>query len=270
MKTLYLMYHELETENRPLVNRAPGYVRYAVRAEDFRRQLDHLTASNLRGVSVGEALDSKNEYAHGVCITFDDGCETDYTIAAPQLKEKNFKATFYVIAGFVGRERGYLSETQVRELSDLGFEIGSHSLSHAFLSNLSGEELRREVIESKERLEQLTGRSVEHLSCPGGRWNRRVADAVREAGYVSMATSEIRLNDAGTNPFHLSRIVVMRDTNSEDFARLCRHEGLLRRRTASAIRGTAKRMLGDSVYDKLRSTVLERGRKGEPISEHSN
>jgi len=263
------MYHELETENRPLVSDEPGYVRYAVRAEDFQRQLDHLRTSNLRGVSVGEALDNKNEYAR-VCITFDDGCETDFTIAAPMLEEKNFNATFYVVAGFVGRERGYLSESQVRELSDLGFEIGSHSLTHAFLSNLSDEELRREVFESKKRLEQLTGRAVEHLSCPGGRWNRRVADAVREAGYVSMSTSEIRLNDADTNPFHLSRVVVMRDTNSEDFARLCRHEGLLRRRTASAIRGTAKRVLGDSVYDRLRTSVLERGRKGEPISEHSN
>ena len=259
MKTLYLMYHELETENRSLISDEPGYVRYVVRAEDFRRQLDHLSANDLRGVSVGEALDAKSEHAR-VCITFDDGCETDFTTAAPMLKERNFNATFYVVAGFVGRERGYLSETQVRELSDMGFEIGSHSLTHAFLSNLSDEELRREIFESKKRLEELTGRAVEHFSCPGGRWNERVARTVREAGYVSMATSEVRLNKSATNKFRLARVVVLRDTSLDDFAQLCRHEGLLRRRASSAVLTTAKRVMGDAAYDKVRAGLLERGK----------
>lgn len=271
MKTLYLMYHEIERPGRPLVRGESGYVRYVVREEDFRRQLDHLRAGDVRGVSVGEALDAKSESESAVCITFDDGCETDFTIAAPMLKERNFAATFYAVAGFIGRERGYLSSSQVRELSDAGFEIGSHSLGHAFLSNLPDEELWREVSESKDRLEQLTGRGVEHFSCPGGRWNERVARAVREAGYVSMATSEVRLNKPETNRFHLARVVVLRDTGLEDFARLCRHQGLWRRRAASAALTTAKRALGDARYDRLRAGLLERkSRAGEAEQIESN
>ena len=42
-----------------------------------------------------------------VCITFDDGCETDLIAAAPVLRESGFSATFYLTAGFLGTP-GYL------------------------------------------------------------------------------------------------------------------------------------------------------------------
>src|ERR1043166_6236910 len=209
------MYHEREVAGRRLCESEPGYVRYVVGAEDFRRHVARLRDEGSRGLSVSEglsALDAGESVGSGaqrsgprVVFTFDDGCETDFTVAAPLLAEAGFGATFYVTVAHLGR-RGYMSERQLRELSEAGFEIGSHALTHSYLHDLPDERVRAEVAESKERLEQLTGRGGRHFSCPGGRG-----------------------------------------------------AGLAARRARGAVLDVAKRVLGNSVYERLRATVLGHG-----------
>jgi peptidoglycan/xylan/chitin deacetylase (PgdA/CDA1 family) len=278
---VFLMYHELEAAGRTLCEPEPGYARYVVAAEDFRRQVSQLRSAGVRGLSVSEALRESDERAEAmtnangdgstkkaggtdgdvwprVVFTFDDGCETDLLFAAPTLKEAGFGATFYVTVAHLGR-RGYLSEGQLRELADCGFEVGSHSLTHSYLHDLPDGRVRAEVSESKERLEQLTGRSVRHFSCPGGRWDARVARFAREAGYESLVTSRVGINARGADRFRLSRVAVMRGTSDGEFARVCGGEGLGALRARGAVLDVAKRVLGNSMYEKLRSTVLGRG-----------
>jgi peptidoglycan/xylan/chitin deacetylase (PgdA/CDA1 family) len=254
---VFLMYHELEAAGRALCEDGAGYARYVVGAEDFRRHLSHLQSNVLRGVSVGEALkkDEGDAVASRVCMTFDDGCETDLLFAAPALKDAGFNATFYVTVGHLGR-RGYMSESQLRELSDAGFDIGSHSMTHCYLHDLSDARVREEVAGSKERLEHLTGRTVAHFSCPGGRWDSRVARAAREAGYESVATSAVGVNARAADPFRLSRVAVTRGTTAEEVLRVSRGEGLAARRARVAVLDVAKRVLGNSIYERLRTAAL--------------
>ena len=253
--TVFLMYHELERAGRELCDSGPGYVRYVLAEEDFREHLSRLRDAGLRGISTGAAL-AEEFPSDSVAITFDDGCASDFEIAAPLLREVGAGATFYVVSGFLGR-RGYMTASQVRELSDLGFEVGSHSHTHRYLTDLGAGDLRGELSGSKARLEDSTGRAVEHFSCPGGRWSRAVAEAAREAGYKSVATSRPGRNAAGAHPFALSRVAVMRGTGADGFARLCRAEGLLRRRAQEMALGAAKRLLGNSAYERLRGAVLD-------------
>src|SRR5580658_774644 len=122
----FLMYHELELAGRKLCQSEPGYVRYILPLETFRSQMEWLKQSGFRSLSVSEALCFPAERIPaepGVCITFDDGCETDLIAAAPLLREFGFHATFYLTAGFLGTP-GYLGDEQVRELDAQGFEIG--------------------------------------------------------------------------------------------------------------------------------------------------
>ncbi|MFN2511743.1 MAG: polysaccharide deacetylase family protein [Pyrinomonadaceae bacterium] len=265
---VFLMYHELEAPGRPTVQNAAGYMRYVLSAEDFRRHLTHLTATGQRGASVGEALAAMNEQATAgaspanagqprprVVITFDDGCESDLLLAAPLLGEAGCNATFYIVTGFTG-QRGYMNEKQVRELSEMGFEIGSHSKTHRLLSDLDADSLRAEIVESKERLEQIVGKRVEHFSCPGGRWTSAVATMAAEVGYASVATSRTGKNSPSSR-FRLARMTVMRGAGVENFARLCRAEVSPRQRAQGAVLSAAKRLLGNSVYERLRSTVLD-------------
>jgi hypothetical protein len=255
---VYLMYHELQLPERELCDQEQGYARYVVAEGVFREQLSHLKSSGFRGLNVTEALADTVEKTRSVCLTFDDGCETDLQIAAPLLQANDFNATFYVTVAHLER-RGYLSRRQLRELSDQGFEIGCHSMNHVYLTDLPQERLRTEIVESKDRLEQLTGKPVAHFSCPGGRWDRRVATLAQEAGYASVATSRIGVNLRGADRYCLSRIAIKRDVSITEFARLCRSKGLKLRQAQSAMLASAKRVLGNSMYEKIRARVLGQG-----------
>lgn len=254
--TGFLLYHELERVGRPLADSDPGYVRYVLEERRFIAHLAWMTAAGLRGVSVREARAASLAAPGQVVITFDDGCETDWLLAAPSLKERGFGATFFVVSRWIGRRAGYLKRAQLRALAAEGFEVGSHSATHAYLSELDGSSLRREIVDSKREIEDIVGRQVVHLSCPGGRWNRRVSRVAREAGYDGVATSRIGANGHAADPFALARCSLLRDTSAETFEAFCLGKGLaglqLRDRTLTV----AKLLLGNRVYATLRDVAL--------------
>jgi peptidoglycan/xylan/chitin deacetylase (PgdA/CDA1 family) len=250
---VFLMYHELELPGRQLCQSEPGYVRYVLSQESFRCQMNFLRQKGWRGLSVSETLN--NPSANSVAITFDDGCETDLISAAPTLGEHGFHATFYATADFVGRP-GYLSAGQLRQLRDLAFEIGCHSMTHAYLNDLDASVLRREIIDARKRLEDLVGVKIEHFSCPGGRYDDRTIDLVREAGYRSLATSRAHANSPSTSAYLLGRVAVLRNTDQITFQRICTGETLWQMRLRESMRAAAKRAMGNSVYDRLRALVL--------------
>jgi peptidoglycan/xylan/chitin deacetylase (PgdA/CDA1 family) len=249
------MYHELRLPGRDLCRADPGYTSYVIDAEVFRAQLAGLQSAGFAGLSVGDALAGAGGGRPGVVLTFDDGCETDLSVAAPLLREAGCNATFYIVAGFVGRP-GYLGPAQVRELANLGFEIGCHSLTHPYLTDLDAHQLRLEVVQARDRLEQLLGRPVEHFSCPGGRWSRRVARLAQHAGYVSVATSRIAANGPESDPFRLARVAVQRSLGLAAFATLCRGRGLWRRGTRYRLLAAAKGLLGNATYERIRARWL--------------
>jgi peptidoglycan/xylan/chitin deacetylase (PgdA/CDA1 family) len=253
-RTVYLMYHELRLPGRALCRPEPGYAAYVIGADDFRAQLARLRAAGLAGLRVSDALAGRSP---GVAITFDDGCETDLLAAAPLLGEFGCGATFYVVAGFVGRPV-YLAAPQVRELAALGFEIGCHSMTHAYLNDLDEGGLRVEVAEAKDQLEQLTGRPVAHFSCPGGRWSRRVARVAENAGYVSVATSRVGANGPSSDRFNLARVAVQPGLGLAAFEGLCRGRRLWLRGLRYRALAAAKGLLGNGVYERLRGVALGR------------
>lgn len=252
---VFLMYHELGMPDRKPFLDEPGYTRYVVPESDFRQQLRIMKESGMRGLSVGEALAETHSQQPGVVITFDDGCETDLLAAAPALQSLNFSATFYVVSDFVGQP-GILSSSQLRALSEMGFEVGSHSKTHAYLPDLDPNRLRDEILNSKDRLEQIMGRRVEHFSCPGGRWNRAVAEMCREAGYRSVVTSRIGRNSSATDRFRLRRVVVQRNTAAQSVLALARGHGLGLLQARQALLDAAKNLMGNSIYERLRSAML--------------
>jgi len=255
-RIVFLMYHELEERGRILCQAEPGYVRYVLQAGNFRTQMEFLQSQGWRGVSVGGAIRFTGQKT--VAITFDDGSETDLHCAAPVLRQLGFGATFYVTNGWLG-QRGHLSHAQLRELAALGFEIGCHSMTHAYLTDLDESGLQREIAEAKAQLEQIVGKSVDHFSCPGGRFDRRVAKVAAQAGYRTVATSQIRANSPSTDLFALGRIAVMRSTSLPEFRKLCQGRGLWRSRLSLQLRQAGKKVLGNSIYDRLRNALLRQG-----------
>jgi peptidoglycan/xylan/chitin deacetylase (PgdA/CDA1 family) len=255
-RIVFLMYHELEVAGRKLCQSEPGYVRYILPLDAFRSQMSWLKNSGWQGLNVGEAI----LYPPGqsVCITFDDGCETDLIAAAPLLREFGFNATFYLTAGFLGTP-GYLSAGQVRELDAQGFEIGCHSMTHPYLSDLTDPELKREIGDAKLQIEAILGHAIAHFSCPGGRYDERTLRAARQAGFASVANSQFYANSPTTNPYKLGRVAMLRNLSLEEFGGTCRRRGLWKKRWQHEVRHSVQRVLGNRAYDHLRAVLL-----GEP------
>jgi peptidoglycan/xylan/chitin deacetylase (PgdA/CDA1 family) len=124
-------------------------------------------------------------------ITFDDGFESFYSRAFPALEDNNMKVTVFPIAGYVGKlslwdilpPQPHMNKAQIREISDHGHEIGSHTFTHANLTFLSDADIERELADSKRLLEDITGKQVTSLSFPYGSWNKRVWEKARAIGY---------------------------------------------------------------------------------------
>ena len=244
------MYHELELAGRKLCQSEPGYVRYILPLETFREQMAWLKTSGWRGFNVSEAVRFPAEPS--VCITFDDGCETDLIAAAPVLRKFGFNATFYLTAGFLGKP-GYLNPSQVRELDAQGFQIGCHSMTHPYLSDLPELELKREMVDPKVVIETILGHSIEHFSCPGGRYDQRTLQMARQAGFTTVANSQFYANSPSTSPYELGRVAMLRDLPLDQFSAICRGNSLWKKRLEHEARHAVQRILGNSGYDRLRA-----------------
>jgi peptidoglycan/xylan/chitin deacetylase (PgdA/CDA1 family) len=121
-----------------------------------------------------------------VTTSWDDGDSQDLEIAN-LLRSRGLPGTFYVpITGHPGRTT--LSTTDLRSLSDQGFEIGAHSVSHKDLPSLTPERLDDEVRGCRQTLEQIVGRPVVMFCYPYGRYNKEVIRHVQNAGYKGART----------------------------------------------------------------------------------
>jgi peptidoglycan/xylan/chitin deacetylase (PgdA/CDA1 family) len=84
--------------------------------------------------------------------------------------------------------------------------IGSHGVMHEHLTRLSDEELRRELSESKQELEDELGRPCPEFAYPYGEHDERVRAAVRAAGYER----GFGLRERGRDRYALRRVDLYR------------------------------------------------------------
>jgi len=93
-----------------------------------------------------------------VILTFDDGYKSQYTNAKPILDKYGYKATFYIVCNYVGNGDGQdhpnarMSWEDITALSNEGYDIGSHSMSHPNLDLLSEKGMEYEIGGSKQCL----------------------------------------------------------------------------------------------------------------------
>jgi len=100
---------------------------------------------------------------------------------------------------------------QAREMDANGVEIGSHTLTHPILTNVGDERLRRELRDSKSRLEEILGRQVDQFCYPNGDNDERVQCEVARAGYRAAVTVVNGLIQRGDDPLTLRRVHTERD-----------------------------------------------------------
>jgi peptidoglycan/xylan/chitin deacetylase (PgdA/CDA1 family) len=159
----------------------------------FGEQMRWLAHRGLRGVSMRELLAADGGGARRmVGLTFDDGYADFATDVVPVLLRHGFSATVFAVAGKLGRHNDWdhdgpikalMTADSLRQVADLGIEIGSHGLNHLSLPQIGSDVLAAETRRSKEILESLLGTPVRGFCYPYGHVSERVAAAVAVAGY---------------------------------------------------------------------------------------
>jgi peptidoglycan/xylan/chitin deacetylase (PgdA/CDA1 family) len=161
----------------------------------IERQLRLLLARRLRPAGAADVAHGRGRLLH---VTFDDAY-TSVRHVLPVLERLRVPATVFAATGFVGTtlrvpELAQEAETHPHELETMGWdelrglgergvEVGSHTVSHPHLPRLTDEELARELVDSRIRLEDELGRRCALLAYPFGDEDRRVQEAARRAGY---------------------------------------------------------------------------------------
>jgi len=122
-------------------------------------------------------------------ITFDDGGGSAMA-AAEALGRHGFVGHFFITTNYIGA-RGFVAESDIRELNQRGHVIGSHSCSHPLrMGHCAWPQLVDEWTKSRSRLADILGSNVDMASVPGGDFALPVAEAAARAGFTHLFTSE--------------------------------------------------------------------------------
>ena len=216
-----LCYHQVEAGKK-------NYGGFNVPPEEFEAQLKYLQSAGYKSLSQAQLLEVLTGRAtpgtrgipeRGVVLTFDDGLISHYRTVAPLLKKYGFRGTLFLYPTVLSsKKKTYMNWEQAAELVASGvFEVGSHSLYHPFLPEMSDQELERQMRESKRILEKKLGVRIRLFAYPFGLFDRRVIAAARNAGYESAFTIHTGTVREGNDLWTLNRYMVTTGDNLKQF-----------------------------------------------------
>ena len=191
----------------------------------FEKQICYLKENGWTFYTMSELIREKNNLPlKSIAITFDDGYEDNYTNAFKILKKYNAKATIYIVVDRHNREwsskrkaknsngelkdEPKLTDAQVKKLLESGLiEIGSHTMTHDNLPNLTLEEKKYEIVSSKKNLEQTFKIKCNSFCYPFGLYDKEDIDIVKKASYTN-ATTTTKGISKDFNIYELKRVTI--------------------------------------------------------------
>lgn len=152
-------------------------------------------------------LDKKNE-------TFIAVREKIFSMQSDNMEQTLNKLFVNYSFSFKEKNQHYcLSWEQIQELANDDIcTIASHTVTHAFLPNLSDRQIEIELILSKEMLEKQTGRVIEYFAYPYGGWNATVEKYAHDAGYKTAVLTNGGLIRKGSKLLNLKRNILQQSS----------------------------------------------------------
>lgn len=209
---LVLNYHKVSDE----------FLSLAVAPADFDWQMRYLKEHGYHAITPDElydALEGTGQLpANPVLITFDDGYQDNYDNAYPILRKYGLKGTVFVVTSFLGTRKGYLTWDECREMEKNGMTVASHTVDHKSMTDLTNDQLRAELVESKKKAEAELGHEVKYMAYPTGAYNLHIAQLVREAGYKAAFTIKYGGVSRKSNIYALERVPIFHtEKTNRDF-----------------------------------------------------
>lgn len=126
-----------------------------------------------------------NSTSDNILISIDDGPgDSSTTEILKTLDELEVKALFFVTVDAATKNR-YL----IKEIIGQGHSIGNHSSSHKRLRFVSGSVLKKEIVDSKSAIEDVTGVPVSYFRPPYGAFDPFVLKTITESGQICVMWS---------------------------------------------------------------------------------
>ncbi len=164
-------------------------------------------------------LNGKKPNGKRVLFTFDDGYYSLYKYAMEILGQYGFTATLFLSTSFIGKpyeQKDFdfvshdrqLTWEEIKVLVANGWSIQSHGYNHFRLNSLSHEDLVREVVLSKQIIEQNLGTVVDEFAFPYGIYTNNVIQELKKAGYKMAYSVHSGLLQSGGRRYRLPRIEI--------------------------------------------------------------
>jgi peptidoglycan/xylan/chitin deacetylase (PgdA/CDA1 family) len=207
----------------------------SARPADLERQLGTLLDRGYRGATFTEAVTAPPA-ERTLAVTFDDAYRSVLELAHPILSRLGLPGTVFACTDFVGsprpmawpgidrwlggpheRELMALTWGELGALADAGWEVGSHTRTHPYLTRLDDSQLDDQLAASKAACEAGLGRPCRSLAYPFGDADARVVDVAAAAGYEAATGPRRRF---GSRPELLfPRMAIYHDDDQRRFER---------------------------------------------------
>lgn len=138
---------------------------------------------------------SQKDLQNKIIITFDDCAAELFEFAIPELQRRKMKAVFYMPSNHIDGENIWdieeyamasvklMNLDQLRQLLNLGMEIGSHGEKHIKLNKLSEADAYLDIANSKKTLEDLLNHKIYSFAYPYGEIPAKHQQMLAKAGY---------------------------------------------------------------------------------------
>lgn len=163
---------------------------YIVEVQNFRNQIKMLADSGYHTIlpdqlyaylNTGTPLPSKP-----IMLTFDDTDLDQFTEVRPTLKKYGYKAVYFIMTVSIGKKGkfvDYMSKEQIKQLSDEGNVIGSHTYDHKNFKKYAGKDWEEQIDKPTKKLEEITGKKIEYFAYPFGLWNAEGIPELKKRGF---------------------------------------------------------------------------------------
>lgn len=216
-----LCYHQVRDWKSTDSKRARDYI---VPVAAFRAQMKILADSGYQTILPDQLY---NYLAYGdplpekpVMLTFDDADLDQYTVAYPEMKKYGFKGVLFIMTVALGKPR-YMSKDQLKELSDQGHILGSHTWDHKNVKKYEAADWPIQIDKPSKLLESISGKPVEYFAYPFGLWNPEAIPFLKERGFK--AAFQLSGKRDPKDPLHtIRRIIVPGEWSAETMYKVMR------------------------------------------------
>jgi peptidoglycan/xylan/chitin deacetylase (PgdA/CDA1 family) len=191
-----------------------------VTPENFEKQMIFLKDNGYTLLTFDRWNDLK-KVPKPIFITIDDGYKNNENvfIIFQKLKNKQFQptATLFIISDFIGNP-GRLSKSDLKMMAQSGyFSIQSHTATHPDLTKTSN--IDYELKESKQKIQQITGKPVMAISYPFGTFNDQMIKEVKKYYLFGLTTTPGSFSKKGieNENYLLPRSYIKNSTTIENF-----------------------------------------------------